>query len=123
MGAIRVEQRSTSVGAWISRPGSANWQAFDLQLVFYALALAIVGLLMAWTNSSGAPLAAGSVFTRGLMWLAIAIVAFALTAALDVRWVRTFGWLLYGINLALLVLTLAIGGGVDRRVGGLSRLA
>ena len=114
---MRVEQRTAAVGAWISRPASANWQAFDLQLVFYAVALAIVGLLIAWTNSAGAPLQAGSVFTRGLMWLAIAIIAFTGMAALDVRWLRTFGWLLYFVNLGLLLLTLAIGGGV----GGVSR--
>lgn len=117
MRAMRVQDRGAAVGAWMSRPASANWQAFDLQLVFYAVALAIVGLLMAWTNSAGAPLQAGSVFTRGLMWLAIAIIAFTVTAAFDVRWLRTFGWLFYLVNLGLLVMTLAIGGGV----GGVSR--
>lgn len=114
---MRVQDRGAAVGAWMSRPANANWQAFDLQLVFYAVALAIVGLLMAWTNSAGAPLQAGSVFTRGLMWLAIAIIAFTVTAAFDVRWLRTFGWLFYLVNLGLLVMTLAIGGGV----GGVSR--
>ncbi|CAN5746213.1 hypothetical protein BH24CHL6_BH24CHL6_06360 [soil metagenome] len=117
MGALRMEERNAGVGAWTSRSSSANWQAIDLQLVFYALALASVGLLIAWTNSSGAPLAAGSVFTRGLMWSAIAIVAFLASAALDVRWLRTFGWLLYLVGIALLLVTLAIGGGV----GGVSR--
>lgn len=117
MRAMRVQDRGAAVGAWMSRPANANWQAFDLQLVFYAVALAIVGLLMAWTNSAGAPLQAGSVFTRGLMWLAIAIIAFTVTAAFDVRWLRTFGWLFYLVNLGLLVMTLAIGGGV----GGVSR--
>jgi rod shape determining protein RodA len=117
MSALRVEERDAGVGAWTSRPTSANWQAFDLQLVFYALALLIVGLLVAWTNSTGAPLAPGSVFTRGLMWAAIAIVAFAGSAALDVRWLRTFGWLLYLLGIGLLLVTLAIGGGV----GGVSR--
>lgn len=113
---MRVE-RQTDVSAWVSRPTSANWQAFDFQLVFYALALAVIGLLMAWTNSSGAPLAAGSTFTRGLMWLAVAMVAFVVAAAMDVRWMRTFGWLVYVINIGLLVLTLAVGSGV----GGVSR--
>ena len=117
MGAMRVQQHDAGIGAWMSRPSGANWQAFDFQLAFYTLALAVVGLLMAWTNSSGAPLEAGSVFTRGLMWFAIAIVAFVAAAAFDVRWLRTFGWLLYFVNLGLLLLTLAIGGGV----GGVSR--
>lgn len=117
MGAMRVEERRLSAGEWVSRPVKANWQAFDPQIVFFGLALAVVGLLMAWTNSNGAPLEPGSVFTRGLMWFAIAIVVFVLAAAADVRWLRTFGWLLYLVNLGLLGLTLAIGGGV----GGVSR--
>ncbi len=84
-----------------------------MQLAFYAVALAVIGLLMAWTNSSGAPLEPGSTFTRGLMWFAIAIVGFSLAAAFDFRWLRTFSWLLYLVNIGLLVLTLAIGTDVD----------
>jgi len=118
MGALRVEGgRNEGLQGWFSRPTSASWHTFDVQLVFYALALAVVGLLIAWSNSAGAPLASGSTFTRGLMWLALAIIAFVGAAALDVRWLRTFGWLLYLVNIGLLVLTLAIGGGV----GGVSR--
>jgi rod shape determining protein RodA len=101
----------------IARPESGSWQAFDVQLAFYALALAVIGLLMAWTNSAGGPLQPGSTFTRGLMWFAIAILAFSLAAAFDYRWLRTFSWLLYGVNIGLLVLTLAIGTGV----GGVQR--
>ena len=115
MGALRV-QRTTS-GEWVtSRSGSA-WQRFDIQLTFYALALAVVGLLMAYANSTGSPLTPGSTFTRGLMWFAVAIAVFTVAAAFDTRWLRTFAWLIYLINIALLVVTLAIGTGV----GGVSR--
>lgn len=100
-----------------SRPSTGTWGNFDLQLSFYALALAVVGLLMAYTSSSGAPLEAGSIFTRGLMWLAIAIVMFTLAAAVDYRWLRTLSWPVYFVNLGLLVLTLTLGSGV----GGVSR--
>jgi rod shape determining protein RodA len=107
MTAMRVARSpSTSV---IARPESGSWHSFDIQLAFYALALAIIGLLMAWTNSTGGPLASGSTFTRGLMWFAVAIVAFALSAAFDYRWLRTFSWLLYLINIGLLLVTMAIG--------------
>lgn len=51
------------------------------------------------------------------MWMAIAIIVFTLAAAFDYRWARTFAWLIYLINIGLLVLTLAIGSGV----GGVSR--
>jgi len=110
MGVMRVER--SEMRTVIARPQSATWQAFDLQLVIYTLALAIIGLLMAWTNSSGSPLAPGSTFTRGLMWLAIAIVAFTFTAAFDYRWLRTLPWLLYAVSIGLLVLTLAVGTGL-----------
>jgi rod shape determining protein RodA len=110
MGVMRVER--SEMRTVIARPQSATWHAFDLQLVIYTLALAIIGLLMAWTNSSGSPLAPGSTFTRGLMWLAIAIVAFTVTAAFDYRWLRTLPWLLYAVSIGLLVLTLAVGTGL-----------
>jgi rod shape determining protein RodA len=110
MGLMRIERSETRT--LISRPQSATWQAFDLQLVFYTVALAVIGVLMAWTNSAGSPLAPGSTFTRGLMWLAIAIVAFTAAAAFDYRWLRTLPWLLYAVNIGLLVLTLAIGTGI-----------
>jgi rod shape determining protein RodA len=107
MTAMRVERAPART--FEARPESGSWAAFDIQLAFYALALAVIGLLMAWTNSPGGPLAPGSIFTRGLMWFAIAIVAFIAVAAFDYRWLRTFSWPLYAINIGLLLLTMVIG--------------
>jgi len=115
MGTLRLEP--TRVQAWAARSATAVWNAFDVQLVIYALLLAVIGLLMAYTNSGDTPLAAGSTFGRGLIWLAIAIVAFALTAAFDYRWLKTFAWPLYFVNMGLLVTSLLIGDGV----GGVAR--
>lgn len=115
MGTLRLHP--ARVAGLSSRAVSHAWSVFDVQLAIYALALVIIGLLMAFTNSGDTPLAAGSVFTRALMWLAIAIIVFTLAAAFDYRWARTFAWLIYLINIGLLVLTLAIGSGV----GGVSR--
>lgn len=107
MTTMRVERAPAR--SFEARPESGSWAAFDIQLAFYALALAVIGLLMAWTNSPGGPLAPGSIFTRGLMWFAIAIVAFIAVAAFDYRWLRTFSWLLYLVNIGLLLLTMVIG--------------
>lgn len=115
MGTLRIHP--ARVGFLGSRPQQVSWNNFDVQLALYALALAVVGILMAYTNSGGAPLEPGSVFTRGLMWLAIALVLFTLTAAVDHRWLRTLAWPIYVINIGLLVLTLAVGSGT----GGVSR--
>jgi len=115
MGTMRVQPgRLGSLG---SRPATGTWHDFDLQLAFYALGLTVVGLLMAYTSSGGAPLEAGSIFTRGLMWLAIAIVMFTVAASIDYRWLKTLAWPVYLVNLSLLVLTLIVGSGV----GGVSR--
>jgi rod shape determining protein RodA len=108
MTAMRVERSGS--GTFVAKPESGSWQSIDVQLAVYALALAIIGLLMAWTNSTiGGPLAAGSTFTRGLMWFAVAMVAFTVSAAFDYRWLRTFSWLLYLVNIGLLLVTMAIG--------------
>ncbi|MEO7117926.1 MAG: rod shape-determining protein RodA [Candidatus Limnocylindrales bacterium] len=110
MGTLRVQP--ARLGTLGSRAATGTWGQFDLQLAFYAVALAIVGLLMAYTNSSGAPLEAGSIFTRGLMWLAMAIVVFTLATAFDYRWLADFAWPVYALNVFLLALTLVIGTGV-----------
>ena len=115
MGALRLHP--ARVAGLSPRAVSRAWSVFDIQLAIYALALVVIGLLMAFTNSGDAPLATGSVFTRALMWMAIAIIVFTLAAAFDYRWASTFSWLIYLVNIGLLLLTLAIGSGV----GGVSR--
>lgn len=118
MGVIRAEPaRMTD---WAARSIGAAWRAFDLQLAAYAGLLAILGLVMAYTNSveqGGLVLSSGSTFVRGLMWTAIALVAFVVTTAFDYKWLKTFAWPLYVVQLGLLVATLAVGNGV----GGASR--
>jgi rod shape determining protein RodA len=118
MGVIRAEPARMS--DWAARSIGAAWRAFDLQLAAYAALLAILGLVMAYTNSverGGLVLSGGSTFVRGLMWTGIALVAFVLTTAFDYKWLKTFAWPLYVVQLGLLVATLGIGHGV----GGASR--
>jgi rod shape determining protein RodA len=115
MGAVRLEP--TRVQAWAARSVSAVWNAFDLQMVIYALALAIIGLLMAYTNSGDAPLEGGTVFVRGLVWFALAIVAFVAVASFDYSWLKTGAWPLYFVNLGLLAASLVVGAGA----GGVAR--
>lgn len=118
MGVIRAEPaRMTD---WASRSIGAAWRAFDLQLAAYAALLAILGLVMAYTNSveqGQQVLSSGTTFVRGLMWTGIALLVFIVATAFDYKWLKTFAWPLYGVQVALLALTLAIGGGV----GGSSR--
>ena len=118
MGVIRTEPaRMTD---WASRSIGAAWRAFDLQLAAYATLLAILGLVMAYTNSveqGQSALSGGTTFVRGLMWTGIALIAFVVTTAFDYKWLKTLAWPLYLLQIGLLIGTLAIGHGV----GGAAR--
>ena len=118
MGVIRAQPaRMTD---WAARSVGAAWRAFDLQLAAYAALLAILGLVMAYTNSveqGQSVLSGGTTFVRGLVWTGIALVAFVITTVFDYKWLKTFAWPLYLLQIGLLLLTLAIGHGV----GGASR--
>ena len=114
MGVIRANP--VRVTDWASRSAGSVWRAFDLQLVTYAGLLVAVGLVMAYTNSlenGRLSLQAGTTFSRGLMWAGIAIVMFLVATAFDYKWLKTFAWPLYGFQIGLLLLTLAIGDGVS----------
>jgi rod shape determining protein RodA len=105
---------------WTAARVSVVWRAFDLQLAVYAGLLLVFGLAMAYSNTvtSGVGMLDGaSVFLRALMWTAIALAVFIVATAFDYHWLKTFAWPLYLIQIGLLVITLAIGGGV----GGSSR--
>jgi rod shape determining protein RodA len=113
MGVIRAEP--ARVTDWAAKSVGAAWRAFDLQLATFAALLAAVGLVMAYTNSveaGSSPLEAGTTFTRGLMWAGVAVVAFVIATSFDYHWLKTLSWLVYGLQLGLLVLTLLIGDGV-----------
>jgi rod shape determining protein RodA len=109
MSTLRLEP--ARVGTLTAREGEGRWYGFDLPLALFALSLTVVGLLMAFTNSADDPFQPGSIFTRGLIWLALASVVFVATAAADHHWLRTFAWPIYGASIALLLLTLVTGSG------------
>jgi rod shape determining protein RodA len=117
MGVMRVER--SRIADWTAKSSGAAWRSFDPQLTIYAALLACIGLAMAYSNSatSGQALQPGTTFTRGLMWAAIAVVVFTATCFFDYKWLKSFAWPLYFLNLALLGVTLGIGVGV----GGAAR--
>lgn len=114
MGVMRAEPARFT--HWATRSAEAVWHRLDLQLLAYAALLAALGVVMAYTNSvdAGRPVfETGSTFMRGLMWAGIALVAHVVALAFDYKWLKTFAWPLYVVQLGLLVLTLAIGDGVS----------
>jgi rod shape determining protein RodA len=113
MGVIRAQP--TRMSDWAVKSVGVAWRAFDLQLTTYAGLLVAIGLVMAYTNSiegGTVPLQAGTTFSRGLMWAGIAVVIFVVATTFDYHWLKTLAWPIYGFQLGLLVLTLAIGDGV-----------
>jgi rod shape determining protein RodA len=115
MSTLRLEP--ARVGTLAAREGQGRWYGFDLQLALYALSLTVMGLLMAFTNSAVDPLQPGSLFMRGLVWLSLAVVVFAVSATADHHWLRSFAWPIYLVAIGLLLVTLTIGTGT----GGVSR--
>ena len=110
---IRAEP--ARVTDWAARSIGAAWRAFDLQMAAYAALLVAIGLVMAYSNSAEqgrSILESGTTFVRGLMWTGIALIAYVLATAFDYKWLKTFAWPLYAVQLGLLVTTLAIGHGV-----------
>jgi rod shape determining protein RodA len=99
------------VGTLAARDGQGRWYGFDVQLAIFAVSLTVVGLLMAFTNSPSDPLQPGSIFTRGLVWLALATAVFVVSASLDHHWLRTFAWPIYAVAIGLLLVTLVVGSG------------
>jgi len=113
MGVMRAEP--ARVTDWAAKSVGSAWRSFDLQLTTYAGLLVAVGLVMAYTNGvegGSLPLEAGTTFSRGLMWAAIAVVVFVLATTFDYHWLKTLAWPIYAFQLGLLILTLAIGDGV-----------
>jgi rod shape determining protein RodA len=99
---------------WAPKAGWLAWRNYDFQLTTYAVLLTTFGLAMAYSNTVGSthePVTINSPFVRSIMWGVIAVVVLALTTAFDYKWLRSFSWPLYLINIVLLVLTLRIGVG------------
>lgn len=108
---------------WAPKAGWMAWRNYDYQLTIYAILLTIFGLAMAYSNSVGPThtlLSANSPFVKSMLWAVVAAVVLALTTVFDYRWLRSFAWPLYLINLALLLLTLRFGQGTGE-AGGAGR--
>ena len=118
MGVLKAEP--AKVQDWATRSVGAYWRAYDIQLAIYALLLAGLGLAMSYSSTvvTGVnPLDPSSNFLRGLMWSGIAVIVFMAATFFDYKWLKTFAWPIYFVNLGLLALSLVIGTGI----GGAAR--
>jgi rod shape determining protein RodA len=109
-----LQDQTVKLRAWAPKSGWLAWRNYDFQLTTYAVLLTMFGLAMAYSNSVGSthePLTINSPFVRSIMWGVVAVVVLGLTTVFDYKWLKSFAWPLYLINLGLLVLTLRVGVG------------
>jgi rod shape determining protein RodA len=109
-----LHAQTLKLRGWAPKAGWLAWRNYDFQLTTYAVLLTLFGLAMAYSNSVGSThesLDLNSPFVRSIMWAVIAAVVLALTTVFDYKWLRSFVWPLYFINLGLLLLTLRVGSG------------
>jgi rod shape determining protein RodA len=110
MGVLRVERNASSGLA--ARASGMAWRDYDIQLTVYAVLLATIGLVMAYSHTTaqlGEALVAGATFSRGLVWAGVALAVYAAVTVFDYRWLRMLTWPIYVVNLLLLAATLVLG--------------
>jgi rod shape determining protein RodA len=92
-----------------------DWkQAFDLWTIFAWLALVGVGLVALYSTTQGpvSEYLSASVqdnFYRQCLWFGVSAVGLAITLFLPVRFLRNLAYPIYGVTVALLLLTLFVG--------------
>jgi rod shape determining protein RodA len=109
-----LKSEAWKLRGWAPKAGWLAWRNYDYQLTVYAILLTIFGLAMAYSNSVGPThtlLTANSPFVKSMLWAVVAAVVLGLTTVLDYKWLRSFAWPLYLINIALLLITLRFGQG------------
>lgn len=114
MGVLKAEPARAQ--DWAAKSVGAAWRTFDWPMAIFAILLAGFGQAMAYSNTVAAGdgiFDPGSTFARGLIWAAFAIIAFGIATVFDYKWLRTFAWPIYFVNLGLLAVTLVIGDGVS----------
>lgn len=79
---------------------------YKFNLVITVLALSILGIMVIGSAKQ-------SVQNKQIMGLVIGLVAMVIISLIDYVWVLNFYWILYGLNIIMLILTLVIGDTVN----------
>ena len=91
--------------------GSRLWADLDRGLLTVSVLLTLIGVAFVYSSTAPpAPEATQMLYLRQSVWLGIALLAGALMAVVPYRvYQGKTAWLLYGVGLGLLVLTLFVG--------------
>ena len=109
-----LNAQTLKLRGWAPKAGWLAWRNYDFQLTAYAFLLTLFGMAMSYSNSVGSThetLTIDSPFVRTIMWAVVAAVVLGLTTILDYKWLSSFVWPLYLIDIVLLLVTLRLGQG------------
>jgi len=88
-----------------------------IYVIFAAISLTMIGLVMLF--SAGVVRGAQALLTKQIIWLALSLVMGLYAAFMDLEWLRRKAWVVFGLCILGLVLTLIPGIGV--KVNGAQR--
>ena len=99
----------------VSKPGSL----ITIYMIAVALGLTILGLVMLYSAGVTARHGPNGLLTRQIMWVSLSLLVGVYAAFMNLDWLRKRIWLIFGICMVGLVLTLIPGLGV--KVNGAQR--
>jgi cell division protein FtsW len=102
----KVEFKDSKTGDWVM-----------IYVIFAAISLTMIGLVMLF--SAGVVRGAQALLTKQIIWLALSLVMGLYAAFMDLEWLRRKAWVVFGLCVLGLVLTLVPGIGV--KVNGAQR--
>lgn len=102
----KLEQKENKPGDWVM-----------IYVIFAALSLTVLGLVMLF--SAGVVRGAQALLTKQVIWLILSLAVGAYAIFINLDWLRRRAWLIFGICMLGLVLTLVPGIGV--KVNGAQR--
>ena len=102
----KLEQKENKPGDWVM-----------IYVIFAALSLTVLGLVMLF--SAGVVRGAQALLTKQVIWLILSLAMGAYATFINLDWLRRRAWLIFGICMLGLVLTLVPGIGV--KVNGAQR--
>jgi cell division protein FtsW len=102
----KVEFKDSKTGDWVM-----------IYVIFAAISLTMIGLVMLF--SAGVVRGAQALLTKQVIWLALSLVMGLYAAFMDLEWLRRKAWVVFGLCIIGLILTLVPGIGV--KVNGAQR--
>jgi cell division protein FtsW len=102
----KVECKDSKAGDWVM-----------IYVIFAAISLTMIGLVMLF--SAGVVRGAQALLTKQIIWLALSLLMGLYAAFMDLDWLRRKSWIVFGLCIIALILTLVPGIGV--KVNGAQR--